>query len=270
MSHAYRSFIGPARADFEDGEKVEIGPNRMIRSPDPQSRLEFVEHGGNSISAGRSDIQDIEERMAVMGLDLLVRRPGNATATASAIDEARTDSQLGLMVEMIEAGINRALGLTAKFMGDAMGKGGTVGIWRDYSVLSNSVEFAKMLAELRRDRQISYETFIVELKRRGLLPEELDTDLEQARIEQEIMDILSSDNGRLGDQTDDDPNIADDRSDESRISRSSPSQAALNDAAARHSVYLNRYSNGLLERILTLLRRSDDRLDPKYRHNSTP
>jgi SPP1 gp7 family putative phage head morphogenesis protein len=38
-----------------------------------------------------------------------------------------------------------------------------------------------------------------------------------------------------------------------------PTQAPISDAAARHQVYLNRYANGLIARILDLLRKSDDR-----------
>ena len=74
---------------------LDIGPNRLIVGDSDGADLKFVEHSGSAIEAGRQDLVDLEDRMAVMGLDLIARRPGSATATARAIDAAQADSACG-------------------------------------------------------------------------------------------------------------------------------------------------------------------------------
>lgn len=58
-----------------DGE-IEIGPNRLILADDPAAGLRFVEHFGTAIAAGRQDLVDLEDRMAVLGLDMMRHHPG--------------------------------------------------------------------------------------------------------------------------------------------------------------------------------------------------
>ena len=78
----------------EDG--LALGPNRIVTGEGESADLRFVEHSGAAIAAGRQDLIDLEDRMAVMGLDLMTRRSGagSTTATARAIDAAENTTSL--------------------------------------------------------------------------------------------------------------------------------------------------------------------------------
>ena len=109
-----------------DGE-IEIGPNRLILADDPAAELRFVEHTGAAIAAGRQDLVDLEDRMAVLGLDMLRHRPGETTATGRAIDAAQTHAALNGIVQTLEDGLARAMRMAALFLGkggDAAGRPG--------------------------------------------------------------------------------------------------------------------------------------------------
>jgi hypothetical protein len=178
-------------APMEDDGNIEIGPNRIVRSPDASSKLEYVEHTGAAIQSGRQDIEDIEQRMALMGLELITRRSGDATATEASIDEARADSQLGLMVEKVSDLIENAMGFTMLYLGGRFEDGGSISIFNEFSILANSAEMARLLLEMRKGNEISRQTFLDEVRRRGILPDDFDAEAEIATIEQEIADQIA-------------------------------------------------------------------------------
>ena len=86
---------------------LDIGPNRLILSDDPSADLRFVEHSGAAIEAGRQDLRDLEERMAILGLDLIARRPGHMTATAKAIDAAQAHAALTSLITVLQQGLQK-------------------------------------------------------------------------------------------------------------------------------------------------------------------
>ena len=80
---------------------LEIGPNRLILSDDPSADLKFVEHSGAAIAARRQDLVDLEDKMAVMGFDMIARRPVMATATGRAIDAAHCHASLDVLCAVL-------------------------------------------------------------------------------------------------------------------------------------------------------------------------
>ena len=81
--------------------------------------MRFVEHSGAAIAAGRQDLIDLEDRMAVMGLDLMTRRggSGSTTATARAIDAAENSTSLLGLIHAVEEGLTTAFGYMADWLG---------------------------------------------------------------------------------------------------------------------------------------------------------
>jgi len=79
-------------------KKLNIGATTFINGQ-IGSDLKYVEHSGKGIEAGRQDLQDLEQRMAQMGLNMLVKgagRSGSATATARVLDQSEADSPLSM------------------------------------------------------------------------------------------------------------------------------------------------------------------------------
>lgn len=93
---------------------LELGPNRIVTGDSESADLRYVEHSGAAIAAGRQDLIDLEDRMAVMGLDLMTRHGGNTTATARAIDAAESSTALLSLMRAVEDGLTKAF----EFMGD--------------------------------------------------------------------------------------------------------------------------------------------------------
>lgn len=151
----------------EDG--VEIGPNRLILGEGDGADLRYVEHSGAAIAAGRQDLADLEDRMAVMGLDLLVGRSGGVTATERAIDAARADSALAGLVREVEEGLSRALGLAARWMDLDPTAAGRVTLDADVGLDAREAEEIDLLLRTRLAGEIDRQTFLAEIRRRGIL-----------------------------------------------------------------------------------------------------
>jgi len=151
-----------------DGQ-IEIGPNRLILADDPAADLRFVEHSGAAIAAGRQDLVDLEDRMAVLGLEMLHRRPGNDTATARAIDAAETHATLTAIIQVLRDGIGAALRLMAEMIGLPTTAAGTLVMTQQSPVRDAAAAEADLLLRARLAGEISQSAFLGEIARRGIL-----------------------------------------------------------------------------------------------------
>jgi hypothetical protein len=167
----------------DKGDKIEIGPNRMITSSDPQGDLKYVEHTGAGITAGRDDLKDIEDRMRVMGLEVYMpRSTGDSTATGKAIDTAEQNSVVKAMALSLQDALEQALMFMAKWakLGD---NGGSVAVNVDYvSFSGQQAQEITALMNAWMSGGISRETFWSEMVRRGFLSDDFDPVTEAERI----------------------------------------------------------------------------------------
>ena len=167
---------------FADDAPIKIGAGVAVQNDDPAARLAYVEHSGAAIAAGRDSLKDLEERMSVMGAELLVHRPGTRTATEKAIETAESDSALSLMALNLEDSIELALQFMAVW--DGLPDGGTIELCDDYSG-ADSEEAAAKATTAKEMGIISAQTAFWILQRGGIIPEELDWTEELARMKAE-------------------------------------------------------------------------------------
>lgn len=168
-------------AGFEDGAVLSLGAGSAVLASDPTAKLAYVEHTGAAIDAGRESIKDIEERMSLMGAQLLVKKPGARTATEKAIDSADADSALSLMVRNLEDSLEYALQFMADWEG--IGPAGEVELVGEIGGLED-IELTWLL-RARELGSLSAETVFAELQRRGLLSDDIEWAEERARIKAE-------------------------------------------------------------------------------------
>lgn len=193
---------------------MEVGPNRLIRGPE-NSDLKYVEHTGAAIGAGRQSISDIEDRMAVMGTELLVQRATTQrTATETVVDTQTEVSELHVYVANLKGALEQGLDLmwqwtqrkrdpaagaaaaaaaaamatvagVAAAAAETQNRGGTVTINTDFGIRQRDATELQTLLQARLAGEMTRETFLAELQRRGVLSEGLRVEDEISKLEAE-------------------------------------------------------------------------------------
>lgn len=176
---------GVSESEGEGTGTVVIGPNKFLTTPDPQSKIYYVEHGGTSISAGVTDLERLEERMKGYAAQFLQKQPGGETATGRALDSAEALSPLkGWGIDFKDC-LERALALTGKWMGMGDDGAGSIIFEVDDEVDLAKPEELQWLTAARAKGDISREASLQEAKRRGILPPDFDIEADKERIESE-------------------------------------------------------------------------------------
>lgn len=153
----------------EDTEEVMELSGNTVLDLGKDGKAAWVEHGGNAIGAGRTDIQDIKDEMAVLGLELHTSRPGGETATAKAINNAETNSWLKAMALSLRNALEKALIYSAQYGGFAPEQIGDVMVNTEYSIPFRNSEDMKDLMEMYKEGLLDATTVLTEAKRRNLL-----------------------------------------------------------------------------------------------------
>lgn len=172
----------------DEQKNLHIGPHEWLWSPDPQSKFYYVEHTGKALEAGRKDLEDLERQMSEYGAEFLKEKPGNPTATARALDSAESTSPLQDSAYRFQDALAQALAITAKWM--KLEDGGQLDLVLDFGPEEFTSQDFTALNGARGKRDLSLETYLAELQRRGVLNEDLDIEEEMGRIEEEAMQLM--------------------------------------------------------------------------------
>lgn len=88
---------------------LEIGADRMIVAKNPDAKIVYVEHSGAAAEVGRKDLEDLENKMADLGSQVVNREPTMETATKTSIDSAESGASLAAMTMALQDAINLAI-----------------------------------------------------------------------------------------------------------------------------------------------------------------
>lgn len=168
----------------EVGKNMTISTARFIRTKNPDSKLYHVEHSGKAIEAGEKDLERLEERMVILGLQPLIQRSGNQTATGKAIDTAQSHTAIQAWIRECENFIRMLYESAAKWIGEDLHDDFKVSINNDFGFALNAVQDVKNLIDMRKQNEITPKTFMHELKRRGVLSDGVNIDKELAELEE--------------------------------------------------------------------------------------
>lgn len=172
----------------DETNKLVVGPNRWLYTPDPQGKFYYVEHTGAAIQAGLNDLTELARQMSEYGGEWLKKRPGRETATARSLDSAEATSALQDATLRFQDALENVMQLTAIWKG--LASAGSVQVNSDFAAPAPGGDGLRVLVEARKNRDISREAFIAELKRAGLLDEDFDAEADGARLESELMDMM--------------------------------------------------------------------------------
>ncbi len=176
--------------------EMPVGTSVMVTSQDTDSDLMFVEVQGKAIESGANDLKENESQMALYGLQQLIPRSGNMTATEKAINSAESNSSLGTWATEFETTVQAAF--------EIMGMFGNVGypsngaqINKEYNLgVADPQELAVILKSQEQGILSAQATF-TEFRRRGVYDEhitwaDVEADIEQEQREKSEMNSLAS------------------------------------------------------------------------------
>lgn len=181
--HVARVPILFGRGFVAGDRQVEIGSSQMVVEPDPQADLKYVEHSGAAIESGQKDLDIIESQMLALSLEPMIQRTGNVTATARALDEAEANSSLQAWALRMQDALDNALYYMDAWAGYT--DGAAVDVNTSYGLTLDKTDDVKALIQLRGLREISRQTLMTELKRRGTLDDEYDLEEDTELLDNE-------------------------------------------------------------------------------------
>lgn len=165
----------------EDGP-IGMGADLGLSLP-PGATADYLEPTGASLKETRQELQDIEARMAVLGMSMLKAETRSAeTAEAKRLDRGEKDSALSMSARNLQDGTEEALRLHAKWLVPASETGGSMAINKDFQDLKLLPAKIKVYSEAVIAKQISIETFWQILFEGEELPEGFDPEEEKKRL----------------------------------------------------------------------------------------
>ena len=181
---------GFSEEEIEGG--VTIGASQLTASTNPDAKLSYVEHSGNAIGAGENDLSKLEARMEVLGLQPLVASTGNATATARALDEAKTHSNIQAWIRGLENTLEQAYEKASQWVASQLPTDFAIDVFSDFGVTMSASDDIKSLIAMKQAGMISHKTFLQEVKRRGLLDDGVVADDEIELAQEEAGGMLDA------------------------------------------------------------------------------
>ena len=175
ITHVARVPILHAKG-FADKEEITVGAQTAVRSQSTEAELVYVEHTGAAIDAGSKSLADLEEQMIQAGAELLVKTPGDRSATESANDAEANKSDLQRIVETFEDSLDAALQMMADYA--TLPSGGNVTLYKDFGATTLSAATAQLITTWVASGMITKETGVRELQRRGELSPDIDPEVE--------------------------------------------------------------------------------------------
>ena len=164
-------------------QTVEVGPNVLIKIPDPQGDAKYAEHSGAALGQTRQQLMDFKADMAVLGLAMLQHETRAAeTAEAKRIDKSEQDSALATAARSLQDALEVALGFHADFM--RLESGGSVVVNRDFEKLTLDAATINAYSQMAALEQISIDTMWQILAEGGALPDGFDPETEKDLLEQ--------------------------------------------------------------------------------------
>ena len=151
-------------------EGTSIAANRAIIASDPSATLSYVEHSGAAITASQKSMAMLEERMAALGADLIIRKSvDRQTATARLLDSSESVSMLQIFVNNLEETLEKAYELAGEWL-KIKSVDVEIEIGDNLRSSPDSPNFGDILAKMIiENKGMTVEQAVFELKRRGLL-----------------------------------------------------------------------------------------------------
>lgn len=164
----------------DDTWELKVGTASATKLP-TNGKMEWVEHTGKSIEAGRVSLQDLEDQMHVAGAKLLQKdKQAVKTATQAEDEAAQEMSPLQTMAGNLEDSLDQILQFFAELSGEATG--GNVEVNGNFDVDFAAETTLPLLLKMATAGKISDQTLFTEMQRRNVVSGDLKWDEEKVKI----------------------------------------------------------------------------------------
>ncbi len=170
----------------DDLQEVTVGTSLGLAFQGEKNKegAEYVEAEGHGLEHTRTELLDIQQRMAALGVSIMERSTRQAeTEEKVRLDQKGQDSELANQARLTNTALLEALRLHAKWMGKDEAGGG-VFLNTDYSAIVIKAEMIDVLLKAVGEGALSLDTFFDRLVVGKILPDGFDVDLEKDRINQ--------------------------------------------------------------------------------------
>jgi len=164
-----------------------VGPNTALLTEDAQGKWYYVEPGGSAIEAGRKDLEELMTQMTILAMDPVQTQKGQAaqTATGKTLDDAKARAPLEIWARDFGNFLERCLYNMAEWLSLEEAFVCEIEVNTDFGLNLADIGELTTLTTLRGMREITRPTLYSELKRRQVLSDFFDPDLEEALLEAE-------------------------------------------------------------------------------------
>lgn len=165
----------------EDGFILPAAPGVGLHSSDPGADIKAVNViPTDAVTSSAADLQALETKMGLYGLQLMMPRSGNVTASQIRRESAESDSALQRWAGAFQDTLENALRYTALWLGEQDGPAITVNT--DFDDMLDDVEANVIMLAVDKgiiSKQLAFET----LKRRGLISTDQEWEEMKAQVE---------------------------------------------------------------------------------------
>jgi len=147
----------------------------------------YAEPTGAGLKPSSEDLKDIEQRMSILGLSLLVKQTsGPITATEEKNDQLEESSDLATAARSLQDAIEQALKFHAQYLNSSAETGGNVELGAALDDLILAPQEVQAYSAMVGANQITLETLWKILAAAGRLPADFDPKKERAQIEKDM------------------------------------------------------------------------------------
>jgi hypothetical protein len=162
-----------------------IGPYTIFDVA-PEGDVWYAETTGAALAAASQDIKDLEERMSILGLSLLVKRTGGPiTATEERGDEIEESSDLATWARGLKDAIELALKFHVQYRSPGATTGGNIEVGASLDAQELTPEEMTAWSNEVAAGQFTVETMWKVFKSGGKLPSDFDPKKEKVALEAE-------------------------------------------------------------------------------------
>lgn len=193
-SAAFPMLAGNGVAPSEDAEgnpkRVPIGPHGVLYAPPDgngnHGEWKWIEPTAESMKFLAEDVKETAKELREIGRQPLTAQSANMTVIGTAFAAAKGNSAVQQWAFLLKDTLENALHLTALWLNTDFSP--EVTVFTDFGIEDTGHEVPKLLLDMRvaNDPQISQKTLWEELKRRGILSAEFNSDTELERLFEEF------------------------------------------------------------------------------------